>query len=37
MNSVMIDYNKGLVEKCNKKENVAVTVAAPASCFKRRL
>ena len=30
-------FSKGLFEECDKKENVAVTGAATASCFKRRL
>jgi hypothetical protein len=28
--------NKGLLEECDKKENVAVTVAATAACVERR-
>jgi len=29
--------SKGLPDLCDEKENVAVTGAATASCFKRRL
>ena len=29
--------NKALIEECDKEENVAVTVAATASCLNRRL
>jgi len=29
--------NKGLIEECDKEENVAVTGAATTSCLKRKL
>jgi len=29
--------NKGLLEACNREENVKVTVAPTTSCWKRRL
>ena len=30
-------FNKGLLEECNKEENVEVTGAAATSCLKSRL
>ena len=30
-------YNKGLIEECDKEENVAVPVATTGICFKRSL
>jgi len=34
---IVVFFNKGLLEECNKEENVEVTRAAATSCLKSRL
>jgi len=34
---VYYNFNKGLLEECNKEENVEVSGAATASCLKGKL
>ena len=34
---IILYSNKGLLEECDKEENVAVTRAATVSCYKKRL